>query len=60
MFLENINMLTITNKQALECKCIINETKLLKALKSTKNDKSPGNDGITKEFYEFFWDAIKD
>ena len=24
-----------------------------------KNDKSPGNEGITKEFYEFFWDDIK-
>ena len=24
-----------------------------------KNDKSPGNDGIAKEFYEFFWDDIK-
>ena len=24
-----------------------------------KNDKSPGNDEITKEFYEFFWDDIK-
>ena len=24
-----------------------------------KNDKSPGNDGITKEFYELFWDDIK-
>ena len=24
-----------------------------------KNDKSPENDGITKEFYEFFWDNIK-
>ena len=35
------------------------ETELLKALKSMKNDKFPGNDGITKEFYEFFWDDIK-
>ena len=24
-----------------------------------KNDKFPGNDGITKEFYGFVWDDIK-
>ena len=24
-----------------------------------KNDKPPGNDRITKEFYEFFWNDIK-
>ena len=24
-----------------------------------KNDKSPRNDEITKEFYKFFWDNIK-
>ena len=58
-FLENINLPTLTNEQALECEGIISETELLKALKSIKNDKSPGNDGITKEFYEFFWDDIK-
>ena len=22
--------------------------------------KSPGNDGLTKEFYEYFWNVIKD
>ena len=59
MFLENVNLPTLTNEQALECESIISETELLKALKSMKKDKSPGNDRITKEFYEFFWDDIK-
>ena len=52
-------MPTLTNEQPLECEVIISAFELLKALKSMKNDKSPGNDGITKEFYEFFWDDIK-
>ena len=30
---------------------------MLKALK--QNNKSPGNDGLTKEFYEKFWNEIK-
>ena len=24
-----------------------------------ENDKSPGNDGLSKEFYEYFWNEIK-
>ena len=28
-------------------------------MKSTKNDKSSGSDGLTKEFYVIFWDDIK-
>ena len=34
--------------------------KALRALSSMDNDKSPGNDGITKEFYIKFWDAVKE
>ena len=29
------------------------------ALKSLNNNKTPGNDGLTKEFYETFWDNLK-
>ena len=25
-----------------------------------KNDKPPGNDGLTKEFYEIFWNELKE
>ena len=34
--------------------------KALRALSSMDNDKSPGNDGITKEFYIKFWDVVKE
>ena len=30
----------------------LNELELLKALKSMQNNNSPGNDGLTNEFYE--------
>ena len=29
-------------------------------MKGIPNNKSPGNDGITREFYETFWDELKD
>ena len=29
-------------------------------MKNMQNSKSPGNDGLTKEFYEGFWDKIKE
>ena len=28
-------------------------------MKSMKNNKTPGNNGLTKEFYEIFWDELK-
>jgi hypothetical protein len=33
---------------------------LLAALKRSKNNKSPGMDGYTAEFYKFFWKNIGD
>ena len=32
---------------------------MFKSLKSTENNYSPGNDGLSKEFYKCFWDEIK-
>ncbi|MGL5599123.1 MAG: reverse transcriptase domain-containing protein, partial [Aeromonas sp.] len=33
---------------------------LTKALNSMQNNKSPGADGLPKEFYTMFWDELKD
>ena len=49
----------LTNEQTLSCECIISEDEVFKSLKSIDNNKSPGNDGLSKEFYECFWDEIK-
>ena len=32
---------------------------MFKSLKSIENNKSPGNNGLFKEFYECLWDEIK-
>ena len=29
-------------------------------MKGIRNNKSPGNDVLTKEFYETFWDELED
>ena len=41
------------------CEGNLSESELFDALTSMQNNKSPGNDGITKDFYETFWKEIK-
>ena len=38
---------------------LITEKELFIALQSMENNKSPGNDGLTKEFYIAFWNEVK-
>ena len=35
------------------------ECKLFKSLSSMQDYKCPGIDGLTKEFYEYFWNVTK-
>ena len=58
-YLDNIPLPKLTNEQTLSCEGIISEDEVFKSLKSIDNNKSPGNDGLSKEFYECFWDEIK-
>ena len=49
----------LSTEQSLEYEKCITEKELLEALKGMSNDKSPGNDGLTKEFFERFWCEVK-
>ena len=46
-------------EQSQTCEGPVTESKLLNALKIMLNDKSPGNEGLTKEFCKTFWEEIK-
>ena len=50
-------MLDETQKRS--CEGTITESEILKSLKSFKNGTSPGTDGLTAEFYKYFWCDIK-
>ena len=52
----NIPKLSEEQKLELEGHITINEA--LNSLKNMKNNKSPGSDGFTSEFFKFFWNDI--
>ena len=58
-FLEPIQFPKITNEEISICEKDITEDDLFLSLRSMENDKSPGNDGLIKEFYNTFWTEIK-
>ena len=58
-YLNKIPIPKLSNNQKDLCEGIITEKELFAALKSMDNNKSPGNDGLTKEFYITFWSEIK-
>ena len=47
-------------QQSLSCERNLTEKEIYNSLISFENNKSPDNDGLTKEFYYTFWDDIKD
>ena len=58
-YLELLPLPKFTNEQTLSCEGIISEDEVFKSLKSMENNKSPGNDRLSKEFCECFWDETK-
>ena len=60
-FLNDITVPSLTTEQSsLSCEGNLTEKEIYSSLISFENNKSPGSDGLTKEFYYTFWDDIKD
>ena len=58
-FVNVVSLPKLNYQEARICQGDLDETELMKTLKSIQNKKSPGNDGLTKEFCETCWDEIK-
>ena len=58
-FLKDIDTPYLTCEQRKLCEGELTENEIFDALTGIDNNKSPGNDGLTKEFYRTFWNDIK-
>ena len=59
LFLSSIHVPRFAKEQSAKCEILISEDELTCALKNKPKNKSPGNDGLTKEFYEKICDELK-
>ena len=59
-YLDNIPFdLTLSVEQMEKCEGMLTEEEYQGALSTLKNNKSPGTDGLTVEFYRTFWEDVK-
>ncbi len=60
IFLDNNNpfLYKINEEEKQLCENPITRVECLNYLRSMKNNKSPGSDGFTTEFYKFFWNDL--
>ena len=59
-FLDKVQLPKLNITEINECDDELSEKELYISLMSMQNNKSPGNDAITKEFFVTFWEDIKD
>ena len=58
-FLNTLDIPKLSTNQIILCGIELTEKDLCDIMKSIENDKSPGNNGLTKEFYVIFWMILK-
>ena len=59
-FFEQNRIPQLPNLEKIMCDEVLTLEEMTKALKLLPNNKSPGSDGFTTNFYKFFWIDIKD
>ena len=59
-FLNNSNISALSTDDSLICEGMLTNAECLKTLQLFEGNKSPGNDGLTVEFYKAFWHVIGD
>ena len=59
-FLSSLNIPLISDQHKADCERELTVEDLKNSLFAMSSGKSPGNDGLTVEFYKFFWLDIKD
>ena len=58
-FLRNANLPLISDEHKTSCDKTITLEEITENLFNMNGGKSPGNDGLSVEFYKFFWDDLK-
>ena len=59
-FLSHINIPKLSENKAKLSEEDLTRKDLYDSLKILQSDKSPVNDGLTKNFYETFWNELKE
>ena len=59
-FLQNNHLPKLTELEQQICERPLSMEEISKSLKQLANDKTPGSDGFTTNFYKFFWIDIKE
>lgn len=57
-FLQSRGFPKLSGEDVIGCEGRLTPTECLHSLRSFQNNKSPGNDGLTVEFYTAFWESL--
>ena len=57
-FCNSSNIPKLTNELKILCEGRLSNSECFKSLQTFKNNKTPGNDGLSAEFYKCFWQLV--